>query len=89
MKPIYWIIIIGLIAVTGMALYLRSKGKKQGCGETKLEATMAGVPLCKSNTGSSPVNPATMRQLENECEIQFNTDQEVQACVQQKIDEMS
>ncbi len=89
MKPIYWIIIIVLVALAGMALYLRSKGKKQGCGETKLEATIAGVPLCGTATGSSPIDPATMRQLENECELQFNTDLEVEACVKQKISAMS
>lgn len=38
-----------------------------------------------SGTGISSVSAETVRRLENECELEFNTNEEVAACLQAKL----
>ena len=75
-----WIILIVLSVLLIIYLIGRSKAKKRGCAMSAFSATIYGLPVC-----SKDVSADLRRQYENECEELYNTDAEVQACVQQKI----
>jgi|GEM_PF-5646447 len=72
MKPIYWILIIVVVAAA-VFFWLRSKKKAPG---TTTSTAMVDL---------SAFDPVAVRNAQNECELMYNTNLEVNNCAYQKL----